>query len=276
MASLARVLQGARARGLGTASASQPIPGMGHDLWATVALGAIAVGYNSWWSRPEVAYRARAHQPEGPRGRRQAAPWSETTAAIGAGRQGRPPPARRAAPRRAALASWWPRTTLAVSASTRGTSGGPKGAVRTRTGIWRRSSSTRPDDTLAAAFGDPPTRGTAATWSPHRCSTSRACATWPSRLAAGSTAVVHEGSFRHQPAASAHRAGSRLGRGAQPWRTVWRGSLRGGLSCLRGFSLSSAPSSPQFRKGCGWPCRWPSAARPFRLPQPCGIANACE
>src|SRR4051812_9364607 len=66
VASLARVLREEHGVGAGdrVGVLAANCPEWVMTFWATVSLGAIAVGYNSWWSRPEVAYGLEHTSPK--------------------------------------------------------------------------------------------------------------------------------------------------------------------------------------------------------------------
>ncbi|HEX9034169.1 MAG TPA: class I adenylate-forming enzyme family protein [Streptosporangiaceae bacterium] len=221
-------------------------------FWAAVALGAIAVGFNAWWSRRETAY-----------GIEHAAPTlvvaDAKRAALAEG----------AAPRilpvadLAGLAGKYAGARLpqaevheddpAVILYTSGTSGRPKGAVHSHRNLCSVIEYHRMNDALAAAFGDPADprdkRYLLALPLFHIASLHNLAVP---RLATGSTVVMHQGAFDVDKVLSLIERRRVTNWGAVPTmahRLLEHGDIsRYDTSSLTAFALASAPSSPAFKQ----------------------------
>lgn len=256
VASLARVLREEHGVGPGdrVGVLAANCPEWVVTFWAAVSLGAIAVGYNSWWSRAEIEYGLEDTSPKVlvvDAKRRALVPG--TTAAIVLGVEDDLPrlvaqhPGEPLAP--TAVAEDAPAVVLYTS----GTSGRPKGAVHSHRNLTSVIEYHRMNDALAAAFGDPtdPRDRRYLVTSPLFHIASLHNLAIP-RLGTGSTAVVYEGSFDIDRLLRLIEQERVTNWGAVPTmahRLLQHGDLsKYDLSSLRAFSLSSAPSSPQFHE----------------------------
>ncbi len=221
-------------------------------FWATVSLGAIAAGFNAWWSPREHAF---------------ALDYVEPTVVIADAKRaallaGDSVPLLRVETDLRELASRSPDADLpAVSVAeddpatilfTSGSSGRPKGVVHTHRNLLAVVDYHRFNDALASAFGDP---------TPPE--DKRYLMTMPlfhigslhnlavPRLATGSTAVIHRGAFDVDQVLRLIESARVTHWGAVPTmasRLLDHGDLSGyDLSSLRAFALASAPSSPAFK-----------------------------
>lgn len=220
-------------------------------FWATVSLGAIAVGFNAWWSRGEHAYAIEHVQPKVVVADAKRAALLDTTIPVLSVEEDLPRLARQsphAALPEVAVDEDDPATILYTS----GTSGKPKGVVHSHRNLLAVVEYHRFNDALAAAFGDP---------TPPQ--DKRYLLTMPlfhiaslhnlavPRLATGSTAVIHQGAFDVDRVLRLIEQRRVTNWGAVPTmahRLLEHGDLSGyDLSSLRSFALASAPSSPAFK-----------------------------
>lgn len=222
-------------------------------FWATVSIGAIAVGYNAWWSPHEMAYGLRHARPTlvFADARRRALiedaempvlSLEEDLPRLAAAHPDAPLPS-------ADVAEDDP----AVILYTSGTSGRPKGATHSHRNLCAVVEYHRFNDALLNAFGDP-TDGRDRTHmlalplfhiaSLHNLAVAR--------LATGSKAVMTSGAFDVHQALSLVERERITNWGAVP--TMANRMLEAGdlsqydTSSLRAFSLASAPSSVQFKE----------------------------
>ena len=223
-------------------------------FWATVSLGAIAVGFNAWWARGEVAYALGHAEPKVViADAKRAAVMVEAGVAV---------PVLTVEEDLPRLAGRDPKTSLpdvsvqeddaATILYTSGTSGRSKGVVHTHRNLLAVLEYHRFNDALAAAFGDPTPpedkRYLMAMPLFHIASLHNLAVP---RLATGSAAVIHQGAF------DVDRVLRLIGQrrvtnwGAVPTmanRLLEHGELSDyDLSSLRSFALASAPSSPAFK-----------------------------
>jgi acyl-CoA synthetase (AMP-forming)/AMP-acid ligase II len=223
-------------------------------FWATVSLGAIAVGFNAWWARGEVAYALGHAEPKVViADAKRAAVMVEAGVAVSV------LTVEEDLPR---LAGRDPKTSLpdvsvqeddpATILYTSGTSGRPKGVVHTHRNLLAVLEYHRFNDALARAFGDatPPEDKRYLMAMPlfHIASLHNLAVP---RLATGSTAVIHQGAFDVDRVLRLIEQRRVTNWGAVPTmahRLLEHGDLSDyDLSSLRSFALASAPSSPAFK-----------------------------
>ncbi|MEV8637939.1 class I adenylate-forming enzyme family protein [Streptosporangium sp. NPDC051023] len=225
-------------------------------FWAAIALDAIAVGYNAWWSRREIEYALGHTTPK------VVVADAKRTALI---RQiGQNLPAvltiEEDVPR---LARRHPGAVLPVSEAaeddpavilyTSGTSGRPKGAVHSHRNLTSVVEYHRMNDAVAREFGDPtdPASRRYLLAMPlfHIAGLHNLAVP---RLANGSAVIMHQGSFDVDRVLRLIEKERVTNWGAVPTmahRLVEHGDLsKYDLSSLRAFSLASAPSSPAFKE----------------------------
>ncbi len=255
VASLARVLRDEHGVGPGdrVGVLAANCPEWVLTFWATVSLGAVAVGYNSWWSRAEIQYGLEHTSPKvlvADAKRRALLPKTITATVLGVEedlpRLVAQHPGERLAP--AAVAE----DDAAVVLYTSGTSGQPKGAVHSHRNLASVVEYHRMNDALAGAFGDPtdPRDRRYLLISPlfHIASLHNLAVP---RLATGSAAVIYEGAFDVDRVLRLIEQKRVTNWGAVPTmahRLLQHGDLsRYDLSSLTAFALASAPSSPEFK-----------------------------
>ncbi|GII15913.1 O-succinylbenzoic acid--CoA ligase [Planomonospora parontospora subsp. antibiotica] len=237
------------------------------SFWAAVALGAVAVGCNAWWTRREIAY---ALEHTGPKvvvadaGRAAAVGDGLRDVVRGGGNGARGGPvvlsAEEDVPRLAAL---FPDAVPpecgaaeddpAVILYTSGTSGRPKGAVHSHRNLTSVIEYHRLNDAVARAFGDPADpadrRHLLALPLFHIAGLHNLAVP---RLATGSAVVMHLGAFDVERVLRLIERERVTNWGAVPTmahRLVEHGDLSGyDLSSLTAFALASAPSSPAFKE----------------------------
>ncbi|WP_248964132.1 class I adenylate-forming enzyme family protein [Sphaerisporangium perillae] len=233
-------------------------PGWIVSFWAAVAVGAITVGYNAWWSRQELEYALGHTTPKLLIADTKRARDAEQAGAAGAGTTvltleedlprlaGRYPDAP-LAPHAAA------EDDPAVIIYTSGTSGRPKGAVHSHRNLTSVIEYHRMNDALSKAFGDPtdPARRRYLLALPlfHIASLHNLAVP---RLATGSAVVMHQGAFDVDRVLRLVEKERVTNWGAVPTmanRLMEHGDLSAyDLSSLTAFSLASAPSSPAFQE----------------------------
>ena len=223
-------------------------------FWATVSLGAIAVGFNAWWAGGEVAYALGHAEPKVViADAKRAAVIVEAGVAV---------PVLSVEEDLPRLAERDPETSLpdvavqeddpATILYTSGTSGRPKGVVHTHRNLLAVLEYHRFNDALAAAFGDPTPpedkRYLMAMPLFHIASLHNLAVP---RLATGSAAVIHQGAFDVDRVLRLIEQRRVTNWGAVPTmanRLLEHGDLSGyDLSSLGSFALASAPSSPAFK-----------------------------
>jgi acyl-CoA synthetase (AMP-forming)/AMP-acid ligase II len=226
-------------------------PGWIVSFWAAVAVGAVTVGYNAWWSRREFEYavghttpklvvadakRAALAGPDTPVVRMEDIP-------LLAGRYPDAPLTPHAAAE----------DDPAVIVYTSGTSGRPKGAVHSHRNLTSVIEYHRMNDAMTRALGDPTDPATR-----------RYLLALPlfhiaglhnlavPRLATGSAIVMHQGAFDIDRVLRLVERERVTNWGAVPTmahRLLEHGDLSAyDLSSLTAFSLASAPSSPSFKE----------------------------
>jgi acyl-CoA synthetase (AMP-forming)/AMP-acid ligase II len=222
-------------------------------FWATVSLGAIAVGYNSWWSGAEVEYGLGHTAPTvlvADAKRRALLP--EQLAATVLSIEDDVPRLAAQHPDEPLAVAEVAEDDPAVVLYTSGTSGRPKGAVHSHRNLTSVIEYHRMNDALAAAFGDPtdPRDKRYLLCLPlfHIASLHNLAVP---RLATGSTAVIHQGAFDVDRVLRLIEQERVTHWGAVPtmaFRLLQHGDLsRYDLSSLTAFALASAPSSPEFK-----------------------------
>ena len=223
------------------------------SFWATVALGAIAVGYNSWWTRAEVAYGLQHTTPKVliADAKRRALLDPDPGLPVLSVEEDLPRLTRQF-PGETLAATDVAEDEPAVVLYTSGTSGRPKGAVHSHRNLTSVIEYHRLNDALAAAFGDPtdPRDRRYLLCLPlfHIASLHNLAVP---RLATGSTAVIHQGAFDVDRVLRLIEQERVTNWGAVPTmahRLLQHGDLSSyDLSSLTSFALASAPSSPEFQ-----------------------------
>ncbi|ASR36769.1 fatty acid--CoA ligase [Prauserella marina] len=223
-------------------------------FWATVSIGAVAAGFNAWWSRREVGFALRHCAPslvfaDAERAADHRGPTAaETIPVLGietdlpalvAAHEGAPLPCRD-------IAEDDPATILYTS----GTSGTPKGVVHSHRNLCAVIEYHRFTDAVAAALGAAPAARRYLLTSPlfHIASLHNLAVP---RLATGSTVVLHRGTFDAERVLRLIERERVTNWGAVPTmaaRLLEHGNLDGyDLSSLTSFALASAPSSARFK-----------------------------
>lgn len=219
-------------------------------FWASASLGAVAVGFNAWWTRAELDYALGHVSPTVVFADHKRAALMDDARVLTVEED---------LPR---LAAREPGAELpdvsvgeddaAVVLYTSGTSGKPKGVVHSHRNLLAVVEYHRFNDALAAAFGDPtsPTDKRYLMTMPLFHIASLHNLAIP-RLATGSTAVIHQGAFDVDRVLRLIEQRRVTHWGAVPTmahRLLEHGDLSGyDLSSLRAFALASAPSSPAFK-----------------------------
>ncbi|GLW99196.1 class I adenylate-forming enzyme family protein [Microtetraspora sp. NBRC 16547] len=222
------------------------------SFWATVALGAVAVGYNAWWSRREVAYAIGHTEPVvliADAKRAEPVEGDVTILTV----EDDIPRLARSHPDAALPTADVAEDDPAVILYTSGTSGRPKGAVHSHRSVTSVIEYHRMNDAIARAFGDP-------TDSADR----RYLLALPlfhiaglhnlavPRLATGSAVVMHQGAFDVDRVLRLIEKERVTNWGAVPTmahRLIEHGDLSAyDLSSLTAFALASAPSSTAFKE----------------------------
>ncbi|GAB3488487.1 steroid-24-oyl-CoA synthetase [Nocardiopsis coralliicola] len=222
-------------------------------FWAAVALGGIAVGYNAWWSRRELAHGTELTGPsvivaDARRAELLAdspVPVVSTEggiAALAAAYAGAELPAERPE-----------EDDPAVILFTSGTSGRPKGAVHSHRSLCSVVEYHRLGEAAATAMGHPVAprdRRYLLTLPLFHIASLHNLAV--PRLATGSTAVLHEGAFDVDRVLALVEQEGVTNWGAVPTQAhrllEHGGTGRYDLSSLTSFTLASAPSSPAFKQ----------------------------
>ena len=228
-------------------------------LWATVSLGAVAVAFNAWWSRREIAYAVRDSTPTVLVVDARRAALTDPAAVPEAGEV----PVLTVEEDVPRLAGKHPAEPVAhcpageddpaVIVYTSGTSGRPKGAVHSHRGLLAVANYHGLNDALARKLGDPvdpaDRRHLLALPLFHIAGLHNLAVP---RLAAGSAVVMHQGAFDVDAVLRLIERERVTNWGAVPTmahRLIEHGDLSGyDLSSLTAFSLASAPSSPAFKE----------------------------
>ena len=223
------------------------------SFWATVSIGAVAVGFNAWWTAREMAYGIGHSRPTVViADRRRAALLSDVEVPVLTVEDDVPRLATKhpAAPLPTADVA---EDDPAVILYTSGTSGRPKGAVHSHRNLLAVIDFHRFNDALAQAFGDPvdPRDRRHLLTLPlfHIASLHNLAVP---RLASGSTVVLYQGGFEVDRVLRLIERERVTNWGAVPTmahRILEHGDLSGyDLSSLTAFALASAPSSPAFQE----------------------------
>lgn len=220
-------------------------------FWAVTSLGAIAVGFNAWWSARELGYGLEHAEPVlvVADDKRRALLADSPVPVLGLDDVRRLAAAHPDAPLPSADVA---EDDPAVILYTSGTSGRPKGATHSHRNLCSVIEYHRMSDALMAAFGDPtdPRDRSYLLVMPlfHIGSLHNLVAP---RLATGSKVALHLGSFQVDPVMRLVEKARVTNWGAVP--TMAGRLLEADLSAydtssLRAFSLASAPSSPQLKE----------------------------
>lgn len=222
-------------------------------FWATLSLGAIAVGYNSWWSARELRFGIAHAQPRVVvADRRRAALITDGGVPVLTMEDD--------VPRLIATRPLQDLTAVtadpddpAVILYTSGTSGRPKGAVHTQRNLLAVVQFHRLSDALLSAMGDPTDprdRNYLLTMPLFHIASLHNLAV--PRLATGSRVTMHTGAFDVDAVMSLVERERVTNWGAVPTmaaRLLEHPDLtRYDTSSLTAFALASAPSSPAFKK----------------------------
>ncbi|WP_328379719.1 AMP-binding protein [Streptomyces sp. NBC_00440] len=253
VASLARVLRDDYGVGKGdrVAILGANTPGWVVAFWATVSLGAVAVGYNAWWSAPEITYAIGHTRP-------RVVLADAKRAALAAGS---PVPLLTFEEHVEEFVRRYPDAPLpapeideddpAVIVYTSGTSGRPKGAVHSHRNLLAVIDYHRLNNALATELGSPDgpedRRHLLALPLFHIAALHNLAVP---RLVDGGAVVMHQGRFDVDRVLRLIERERVTNWGAVPTmahRLVEHGGLdRYDLSSLTAFSLASAPSTPAF------------------------------
>lgn len=233
-------------------------------FWATVSLGAVAVGYNAWWSAQELAYALGHTRPSV-----VVADAKRAALLDGSGEQGSGVEhgsgvevlsIEQDIPRLAAQRPQQPLPVCdvaeddpAVILYTSGTSGRPKGVVHSHRNLTSVAQYHRMNNALLQAFGDPTPeadrRHLLAVPLFHIAGLHNLVVP---RLAEGATIVLHTGRFDVERVLRLIETERVTNWGAVPTmahRLINHGDLSSyDLSSLTAFALASAPSSPAFQQ----------------------------
>ncbi|MEV0594687.1 class I adenylate-forming enzyme family protein [Nonomuraea cavernae] len=227
-------------------------PGWILSFWATVAVGAIAVGYNAWWSPRETEFALGHTTPK--------LVIADAKRAAAVGDRATVLTLEEDIPRLARLHPDEPLAPYdagdddpAVILYTSGTSGRPKGATHSHRNLTSVVEYHRMNDALLRAFGDPtdPMDRRYLLVLPlfHIASLHNLAVP---RLANGSAVILHEGAFDVDRVLRLIEKERVTNWGAVPTmakRLIEHGDLSTyDLSSLTSFALASAPSSPAFKE----------------------------
>ncbi len=255
VASVAAVLESEYGIGRGdrVAIAAANSPEWVVSFWATVSLGAIAVGYNAWWSRHELSYALGHTRPKVVvADAKRAALLGDANVPVLTVEEGVPRLARQRpdAPLQVCEVA---EDDPAIILYTSGTSGRPKGAIHTHRNLTSVVEYHRMNNELARALGDPrepaDRRYLLAVPLFHIAGLHNLVVP---RIADGTTAVLYQGGFDVDRVLRLIERERVTNWGAVPTmahRLLDHGDLsRYDLSSLTAFSLASAPSSPAFQE----------------------------
>ncbi|ONM48126.1 class I adenylate-forming enzyme family protein [Nocardia donostiensis] len=217
-------------------------------FWASQLLGAIAVGYNAWWARPEIEYGLGHTRPAVlVADATRATVLAESATSTPVLTMGRDIPALISE-----FAGRSPEPVMvgedepAVILYTSGTSGRPKGVTHSHRNLIAVIGYHAYNDALIAALsGAEPSRRCFLLTSPLFHIASLHNLVVP-RLVTGDTAVIHQGSFDADRVLRLMERERVTNWGAMPTmaaRLLEQDLSRYDLSALRAFSLNSAPSS---------------------------------
>lgn len=227
-------------------------------FWASIAAGAVAVGYNAWWAGPEIEYALGHTAPvvviaDAKRAARTPERPGVTVLSL---EEDVPAAVRRHEGAELRVHDADP-DDAAVILYTSGTSGRPKGAVHTHRNLTSVIQYHVFNDTLSARMAAlmggpadlPPRRHLLALPLFHiACLHNLAVP----RLASGSTVVMHQGAFDVDAVLRLIEQEKVTNWGAVPTmahRLIEHGDLsKYDVSSLTAFSLASAPSSPAFKE----------------------------
>ncbi|MFA6577400.1 MAG: class I adenylate-forming enzyme family protein [Nocardioides sp.] len=224
-------------------------------FWATVSIGAIAVGCNAWWSPRETAYAMELTRP--------VVVFADTKRRAALERFDAHLPVIGLDTDHEQLATAHSDAPLpsadvaeddpAVILFTSGTSGRPKGAVHTHRNLCAVLGFHRHNDALAAAFGDPvPAEDKVYLLAMPLFHVGSLHNLAVPRLATGSAAALHLGAFDPARVLQLVQEARVTHWGAVPTmanRLLEFDGVRGyDTSSLYAFALASAPSSPAFKR----------------------------
>lgn len=220
-------------------------------FWAVTSIGAVAVGFNAWWSAREVAYGIEHAQPVlvVADDKRRALLGEVTVPVIGLEDVRRLGTAHPDAPLPSAEVA---EDDPAVILYTSGTSGLPKGATHSHRNLLSVVEYHRLNDAILGAFGDPtdPRDRSYLLAMPLFHIGSLHNLAVP-RLATGSKVALHLGAFRVESVMSLIERERVTNWGAVPTMAarLLEADLAGyDTSSLTSFALASAPSSPQLKQ----------------------------
>ncbi|WP_019807677.1 class I adenylate-forming enzyme family protein [Saccharomonospora halophila] len=228
-------------------------PGWVIAFWATVSLGAVAVGYNAWWSPRETGHALGLTTPTVVVADHERAPALREAGVTVLSMEDDLPGLTRRHPDAPLPDVPVAEDDPAVILFTSGTSGMAKAVVHTHRNLTSVIEYHRFNDALARAFGDP-TDSTARRYllamplfhiaSLHNLAVPR--------LATGSAVVMNLGRFEADRVLRLIESERVTNWGAVPTmahRLMEHGDLASyDLSSLTAFSLASAPSSPEFKQ----------------------------
>ncbi|WP_328892695.1 class I adenylate-forming enzyme family protein [Streptomyces sp. NBC_00236] len=284
VASLAKVLREEYGIGRGdrVAIAAANSPEWILTFWATVSVGAVAVGFNAWWSAREMAHGIDNAQPAlVVADARQSAKLADCAVPVLSVENdiGRLAASHPDAPLPSADVA---EDDPAVILYTSGTSGRPKGAVHTHRNLLAVVEYHRLNDALFEEFGDPVAsqdRVYLLTLPLFHIASLHNLAV--PRLATGSRIALHQGSFNVDAVLSMVERERVTNWGAVPTmahRMLEHGGAdRYDTSSLTSFSLASAPSSTAFKERLrqGLPFAKDSLVDSYGLTETCtGVAAA--
>lgn len=220
------------------------------SFWATIAVGAVAVGYNAWWAPREVEYALGHTDPKVViADAKRAALTSEDVLTV----ETDVPSLMRRYPGAALEVADVAEDDPAVILYTSGTSGRPKGAVHSHRNLTSVIEYHRFNDAVMRAFGDPVDPSSrryllALPLFHIACLHNLAVP----RLATGTAVIMHEGGFDVDTVLSLIERERVTNWGAVPTmahRLVEHGDLsKYDVSSLTAFALATAPSSPAFKE----------------------------
>lgn len=284
VASLAKVLREEYgiARGDRVAIAAANSPEWILTFWATVSVGAVAVGFNAWWSAREMAHGIDNAEPAlVVADARQSAKLADCAVPVLSVENdiGRFAASHPDAPLPSADVA---EDDPAVILYTSGTSGRPKGAVHTHRNLLAVVEYHRLNDALFEEFGDPVAsqdRVYLLTLPLFHIASLHNLAV--PRLATGSRIALHQGSFKVDAVLGMVERERVTNWGAVPTmahRMLEHGGAdRYDTSSLTSFSLASAPSSTAFKERLrqGLPFAKDSLVDSYGLTETCtGVAAA--
>lgn len=284
VASLAKVLREEYGIGRGdrVAIAAANSPEWIMTFWATVSVGAVAVGFNAWWSAREMAHGIDNAEPAlVVADARQSAKLTDCAVPVLSLENdiGRLAASHPDAPLPSADVA---EDDPAVILYTSGTSGRPKGAVHTHRNLLAVIEYHRLNDALFEEFGDPVAsqdRVYLLTLPLFHIASLHNLAV--PRLATGSRIALHQGSFNVDAVLSMVERERVTNWGAVPTmahRMLEHGGAdRYDTSSLTSFSLASAPSSTAFKERLrqGLPFAKDSLVDSYGLTETCtGVAAA--